>query len=246
MSVRSTSIPRRDLPFTADMLVSWHRVFALSCVVSALLLCASFVQDVVLYSGTKAALSGKIWLLDVDSEESAFTWLSVIVTFSAAGLLFRAAGEASMRNGSFKWHWYFLAALFLLLSFDEFAGIHEKISAALSSRVHNTGLMYFAWAAPAGIISLVGLAAFVPFIRSFPQRLAVLLMISAGVFLSGAVGFEMIGGSVAEVEGVESFRYRILTNIEEGLEMAGVLIFVYVLLSCLEDTEITPRIQAIS
>ena len=99
--------------------------------------------------------------------------------------------------------------------------------------------MYFAWAAPAGIFSLIGLAAFIPFIRSFPLTLAGLLALSALIFLGGAVGFEMIGGSVAEVEGIESFRYRILTNLEECLEMAGILIFIYVLLCHLKRSRAT-------
>ncbi len=144
-----------------------------------------------------------------------------------------------MRGSRFKWHWYFLAALFLLLSFDEFATVHEKISAVLTSKFHNTGLLYFAWAAPAGVISLLGLTAFIPLIRSFAPRLAILMVLSAVLFLGGAVGFEMVGGSIAEAEGTESFRYRMLTNIEEGLEMAGVLTFAYVLLSYMEGVAAT-------
>jgi hypothetical protein len=105
--------------------------------------------------------------------------------------------------------------------------------------MEHTGLMYFAWAAPAGIFSLIGLAAFIPFIRSFPLTLSGLLVLSALIFLGGAVGFEMIGGSVAEVEGIESFRYRILTNLEEGLEMAGILVFIYVLLCHLKHSGAT-------
>ncbi|WP_159590635.1 hypothetical protein [Chelativorans xinjiangense] len=184
-------------------------------------------------------LSNKVWLLDVDSEQSAFTWLSVVATFSVAWILFAAGGDAAMRGSRFKWHWYFLAALFLLLSFDEFATVHEKISAVLTSKFHNTGLLYFAWAAPAGVISLLGLTAFIPLIRSFAPRLAILMVLSAVLFLGGAVGFEMVGGSIAEAEGTESFRYRMLTNIEEGLEMAGVLTFAYVLLSYMEGVAAT-------
>ncbi|OHV85165.1 hypothetical protein [Ensifer sp. LCM 4579] len=205
-----------------------------------MLLGASIAQDLVLYTGRKATAADRIWLLDVDSEDSAFTWLSVVATYSAAWLLLRAGNQAAARGSAFRWHWYFLAALFLLVSFDEFAGIHEKISAALASRIDNTGLLYFAWAAPFGVISLVGLAAFIPFVRSFPPRLAILLLLSAAAYLGGAVGFEMIGGSVAEVQGIESIRYRVLTNAEEGLEIAGVLIFIYVLLSHLRRTHGVP------
>lgn len=241
MSVPVYRLSPRDFPLTADMLVKWKEIFAVACIVSALLVGASFAQDLILNYGTNADSSDKIWLLDVDSEESAFTWLSIVATFSAAWLLFEVAGIAAKQRSHFKWHWYFLAALFLLLSFDEFASIHEKISAVLSARMENTGFMYFAWAAPAGVVSLLGLAAFVPFIRSFPPRLAVLLVVSAAVFLAGAVGFEMIGGSVAEVEGIDSVRFRMLANIEEGLEIAGVLILIYVLLSHLEEWGVAPR-----
>jgi len=239
MSVRFTDVANRDLPLRAQTPVKLGWVFALACGVSAVLLGAGFMQDLILYSGAKPELSNKIWLLDVDSEESAFTWLSVVVAFSAAWLLFLASRDAAMRGSRFKYHWYALTVLFLLLSFDEFAGIHEKISAGLSGRMEHTGLMYFAWAAPAGILSLIGLVAFVPFIRSFSLALAALLVLSALIFLGGAVGFEMIGGSVAEVEGIESFRYRVLTNLEEGLEMAGILIFIYVLLCHLKRSGVT-------
>ncbi|MER8923843.1 hypothetical protein [Mesorhizobium sp. M0802] len=77
------------------------------------------------------------------------------------------------------------------------------------------------WAAPAGIISLLGLAAFIPFLRSLPLRLTVLMLLSAALFLGGAVGLQMVGGKIAEAEGTEVFWYRVETNLEEALELAG-------------------------
>ena len=56
------------------------------------------------------------------------------------------------------------------------------------------------------------------------------MIASAALFLGGAVGLEMVGGSVAETEGIESLRYRLLANLEEGLELAGTLLFIYALL----------------
>lgn len=170
-------------------------------------------------------------MLDVDVEQSVFTWVSVLALFFASLLLFQNGQEAFARHSRFRWHWYFLALVFLALSFDEFSGIHERASAALAARFDNTGLLYFAWAAPAGIVSLLGLAAFIPFIRSLPPRFAILVVASALIFLGGAVGMEMVAGTVAEMEGIESLRYRMMTNIEEGAELAGVLIFIYALLA---------------
>lgn len=232
--------PRGDDTFdTASLaahpsIVGWRAVVGFVTAVSFVLLCASVLQDLRLYTGPNPDLSAKIWLLDVDVEQSAFTWLSVVALFVVAQLLFRAAGDAAARNERFRWHWLVLAVLFLLVSIDEFTGLHEKLSSAMASRTTHTGMMYFVWAAPAGLISLAGLAAFIPFIRSFPPRLAMLAIVSAALYLGGAVGMEMIGGSVAEVEGIESLRYRMLANVEEGLELGGTLLFIYVLLSLQE------------
>lgn len=222
-------VEKSSLP-EARFFEPWRAGLAIVAGLSLLLLCASIGQDLTLYVGSNPDLSAKVWLLDVDVEQSAFTWISVLSLFFAAGLLFVAAADASSRRHPFKWHWYFLALLFLLLSFDEFCGIHEKVSSVLGSRMNNSGLLYFAWAAPAGVLSLAGLVAYMPFIRALPPKIGMLFLLSAALFLSGAVILEMFGGSVAEAEGVESVRYRILTNMEEGLELAGILAFIYGLL----------------
>ena len=56
------------------------------------------------------------------------------------------------------------------------------------------------------------------------------LMIAAALlFLSGAVGVEMISGSVMEHAGFNGQGYRLLTSLEEGLELAGILLFIHAL-----------------
>ncbi|HWK64502.1 MAG TPA: hypothetical protein VNS34_06155 [Rhizobiaceae bacterium] len=216
----------------------WRAYFTVVACFAFLVLSASLLQDLLLLGGTISKAS-KIWLLDIDVEQSAFTWISVLAFFFAAQLLFQLGQAAIARNSRFKWHWLFLAGLFLLLSFDEFSGVHEKISAGLASQFDNTGLFYFAWAAPAGLLALLGLAAFIPFIRSFPPRLAVLLMLSAAIFLFGAVGMEMVGGAIAEARGLDTLSYRLATTVEEGAELSGVLLFVYVLLTYRETLPAT-------
>lgn len=226
---RAGALPGHPWPIS-DIFPGWRAYFVVVASFAFLVLLASFLQDVLLLEGT-ISKSSKIWLLDVDVEQSAFTWISVLAFFFAAQVLFQLGQVAFVRNSRFKWHWLFLAGLFLLLSFDEFSGVHEKISAGLASQFDNTGLFYFAWAAPAGLLALLGLAAFIPFIRSFPPRLATLLMLSAAIFLFGAVGMEMVGGAMAEAGGLDSLNYRLATTVEEGAELTGVLLFVYVLLS---------------
>lgn len=204
----------------------WRWWLAVVAGLSFLLLCASLFQDILFLGRDKSA---KIWMLDVDVEQSVFTWVSVLAFFFAAQLLFWIGREKFAAGDRFKWHWYFLAVVFLVLSLDEFSSIHEKISTVLASHFDNTGVFYFAWAAPAGVLSLLGLAAFIPFLRSFPPRHGRLLLLSALIFLFGAVGMEMIGGAIAESYGLGSMSYRLATTVEEGAELAGVLLFIYVL-----------------
>jgi hypothetical protein len=211
-------------------MAGWDAALLAACCLGAVLLTASVAQDLILYRGPHPDLSRKVWLLDVDVEQGAFTWLSVVVLFSAAELVAISAKEAADDNSRLRWHWWLLTLLFLLASFDELAGLHEKVSALLAAHEENHGFFYFAWAAPFGLVSLCGLVAFIPFIRSFPPRLAVLMVLSAVFFLGGAVGMEMIDGRFAESLGFESVTYRLLSNLEEGLELSGTLLFVYVML----------------
>src|SRR3546814_8726581 len=80
------------------------------------------------------------------------------------------------------------------------------------------------------VLCLAGLACFLPFILGFKGLDRALLIGSAIVLLSGAVGVEMLGGMEAEVGGIETLRYRLLSSLEESLEFAGLLIFLLFLL----------------
>ncbi|OQY50149.1 MAG: hypothetical protein B6230_06850, partial [Desulfobacteraceae bacterium 4572_89] len=61
------------------------------------------------------------------------------------------------------------------------------------------------------------------------------LFISSGVvFLLGAVGFEMLGAREAQLHSYESIRYAVFYTVEEFLEMTGIVIFIYGLLTLLQ------------
>lgn len=226
--VRSTAIASRLIRALATG--DWRACLAVVSVVAAILIAASVLQDLRLYLLLGGDISSKIWLLDPDSEESISTWLSILLAFYVALITYRCGADAMRSGARFGTHWFILSALFILVAFDDFAGLHEKMSSLLSNRSGPAGIFYNAWALPAGIISLAGLALFTPFVLSFAWRIALLMLLSAALFLGGAVGLEMIGGSVYEAMGPENLRYRALTNTEEALELAGLLLFTYAVL----------------
>lgn len=187
----------------------------------------SVLQDLAIFSsGTEE----KIWLLDVDSEESLYTWLSTILLCVAALLAFVLSS-----SGRDALQWRAIGLLFVVMSVDEMLSLHEKLSEALSGSLETTGPFFFAWVIPALAIVLVLAIVFLPFVFRLPRRIA-LMVIAAGVlFVTGALGLEMAAGVFLSGEddltaALATSRYRMMTNLEEGLEGLGVVVFIAALL----------------
>jgi hypothetical protein len=56
-----------------------------------------------------------------------------------------------------------------------------------------------------------------------------LFVLSGAIFVTGAIGFEMLGGKVIQEQGF-TVEYAIYYTIEESLEMVGVVIFIFTLI----------------
>ncbi len=57
-------------------------------------------------------------------------------------------------------------------------------------------------------------------------------VVMAGViFVSGALGVEMLGAREADLNGYDTVTYCVLYSLEEMLEMLGIILFIYALLS---------------
>lgn len=201
---------------------------ALSCL-AAFLLLANVVQDLGQSNLFFASAPHKIWLLDIDSEESLFNWLSSTALFVDALLLFLVASERHLRNLPFAAYWFVLAIGFVGLSIDETASLHEKLSGMLHNALQTTGLFAFAWVIPAMIFCAVLALFYIPFLRGLERRIARALLLSGLLYVGGAVGVEMIAGAVYERLALDSLPYRMVTSVEEALEISGALLLTFVL-----------------
>ena len=65
----------------------------------------------------------------------------------------------------------------------------------------------------------------VPFLRALPGRTVVGILLSGTVFMSGAVGLELLGGLVASSGGSGTLRLHAVVTVEELLEMVGTVLF---------------------
>ncbi len=55
------------------------------------------------------------------------------------------------------------------------------------------------------------------------------------IYLSGCIGCELIGGSYAERHGVENLIFGAIITIEESLEMLGIIIGIWGLMTYIND-----------
>ena len=72
-----------------------------------------------------------------------------------------------------------------------------------------------------------------------------MMLVAAGIFLSGALGMEAIGGEVLSANDGDILArpYRLLVNIEEGAEGLGVILFLFALIRYRGEAGLAPGIS---
>lgn len=169
-----------------------------------------------------------IRMFDINRETNVPTWFSSVELLLCAGGLALIAWRTRACGGPFVRHWGFLALVFVFLSLDEVAMIHDNLSGSITARIETTGVLRYVWVVPYGLAVLVLGACYLRFFFHLPVRSRVLFAAAATLYVGGALGFEMISGWWESYHegGVVSLT---LTSIEETGEMLGVATFVYAL-----------------
>lgn len=161
---------------------------------------------------------------DLDDEASIPTWVSQLLLGGAA-LLAMIVGR--MAQGAQRKSWYVIAMLAALASLDEVARLHELVVQTLHVRLFGleaTTLIKNAWLILAPLIMLAGLGLLYILSKALPRRTIKLLVLAGGIFISGALGVEILSSGM----NTYGFAYTVLvTALEEGLELIGSAVLVY-------------------
>jgi hypothetical protein len=189
-----------------------------------LLVAAGLAQDLYL-NFTGQSWDKRIFLLDVDSEDSVLTWLSSAILFLnsfALVLVWRFS------RGIEALYWLAFAAGFFLLSMDESVSIHEKISMFIPAHSGEGGSLFlYGWVIPAlGVVAVCTLAS-VPFVRLQPRNVLWLLITAGALYVGGAVGMEILSGQFIGLPDQGSLAYRLFSTVEELLECLGALLLLF-------------------
>lgn len=205
------------------------KVLRVHLTVIAGLLAANLLGLVARYGFGHDHVYGLVALFDFDTEMNVPSLFSALMLLACSGVLVRLATDGSspveLRLG-----WWGLALVFLFLAVDETFSLHEETIRPLRTGLHTSGLLYFAWVIPYGAAALLLLLTYGRFLQRLPRRTAALCVAAGAVFVSGAIGIEMLGGWYYERHGPDHALYGLLYTGEELLEMLGVALFLYALL----------------
>ena len=178
---------------------------------------------------------GLVPFFDLDTERNAPNFFSTCL-FLINAALFLSVWKAKRVTSEPQRIWLFLSGLFCFLAIDEFFWLHERLVQPVRFALDTSGFFYFAWIIPYGI-AVVLLSIFViPVLWRMDRRIRFLFGLSAATYIAGAVGFEMIGGKYFEMmNGGGDIVYGLIITFEESLEMVGLIMLVYTLLSLVQS-----------
>ncbi|NNF02680.1 MAG: hypothetical protein HKN22_08335 [Bacteroidia bacterium] len=171
-------------------------------------------------------------MFDLDREYNIPTLYSAFLFLIIAVLLFTMYHVREIRKIS----WFFAACLFLFLAVDELMQIHERLIGPMHQQFGTSGFFYFAWVIPYSIGFIIICLFLFPVFRNMKTEFQLRFVVAVAVYLSGAVGMEMVGGAYYDhMNGERTLWYELLIGLEEFLEMLGLTLMIYSLLRLLQN-----------
>jgi hypothetical protein len=218
------------------VIISPKKFLTLSGSLISFLLAAHFVGIYLInnYPGLHIAkMVNKFFNLDYEATFPSF--FSAILLFFSALLSFLISTQKNIVK--YYTHWRILGFVLLFLCLDEAISIHEEFIGTVHSRLFEqgsfsdlNGFLYFGWVIPYALFLLSVVLYFFKFVLSLPQKVRNLFILAGCVYISGAMGCELIEGYYKKNDPSDTIMMGLYISVEETLEMCGLSIFVYALL----------------
>lgn len=202
-------------------------------------LLSEYLSERVLDSTYHHTLIMAIDLFSVNLEKAVPTWYAVLLLFMASVLLaFIATAKRASRD---RWtpYWVGLTAVFIYLSMDEGAMIHEIIAGDLQSSLDLSGVLTFGWQLVYLPLTIVVGLIFLRFFFHLPRRTQYYFALAALLYVGGALVIEGISANQYFIDDGVSFTYLVIATVEELCEMLGVVVFITGLLNYIESQHYT-------
>lgn len=194
-------------------------------------LIVEYLIENVLDSDAHRSLILVLDLFSVNVEESIPTWYATLLLFGAAVLLAVIAAAKAIANDGYARHWTGLALIFLYLSMDEGAAIHEIVADAIQTSLEPTGYLLFGWQLVAVPLVILFAVLYRRFLFHLSPRTRNLFILAGVIYVGGALVVEAISANRWYLDGGQTFEYLAIATVEEVAEMLGAVVLIYTLLA---------------
>jgi hypothetical protein len=166
-------------------------------------------------------------IFDFDEETNIPTLFNTALFAISALLMLVIGGHTARHRLPYARHWLFLGLVFIFLAVDEFTSIHETLVEPVR-RIFDIegGFFYLAWVIPAMALVFLGALFLSRFIIRLPQPARRLFVLAGLIYVIGAVGMEMVQGYLTTNYPTAYVTRRMVTFLEEFLEMMGLIVFI--------------------
>ena len=173
-------------------------------------------------------------MLNLDMEMNLPTWYSAFMLAFCAILLTVIAAGKQTQSDRYTVYWRRLSYIFWLLSIDEVFSFHEVlIIPEVAEALKLPWFLHSMWVIPGTILVGLFIRYFWRFFVHLPTRLRGHFFLAFFFYIGGALGMEMVGSHYAEWQTQRDLIYALIAIIEEVMELSGIVIFIYGLLSYL-------------
>lgn len=208
----------------------------LSLVAAGLVSLSTIGQFIAYFTGHNN-LYGLIPLFFVDAELNIPTFFSSLLLLIASQLLLTIWVLERRKPRAHAIMWLVLSVGFLLMAADEALSLHEALMVP-TRQVFGEGIyhtFHFPWIVPATFLVMILIPFFLKFLMRLERSTRTVFLIAGVIYLTGAIGFEYLGGLYAEHHGIQNLTYSMIATVEESLEMTGVIVFIWALLRHMQD-----------
>jgi hypothetical protein len=189
---------------------------------------------------------GLIPMFNLNSEENIPAYFSTLMLLFSSILLAVIACAVKKSGAAYFYHWLGLSLIFLFLSMDESLSFHESMTVPLRKALNTSGILFYAWVIPYSLAILVLVILYLKFFISLPAKTRNQFIIAAVLYIVGVIVIELMGGRIDEQIGRHNATYAVYSTTEEVLEMGGIVVFIYALMSYIsaEFNDLRLRISA--
>lgn len=170
-------------------------------------------------------------LFNLGGENNIPTWYASATLFLCALLSAYIAAICSPSSDRYRGHWVGLALIFLLLSLDETAVIHDRtIEFPLVAKYQPHGILAFPWVVLGWILVAAVALAFYRFWQNLPKTTRWHFAAAVSTYVTGGLILEMANAYLMDYHVTNVLLRGAVSTIAEFMEMSGVLFFIYAFL----------------